>query len=189
MWKIVMINRVLKSVKVSSLHRLQNHIVWKSRKADASIISRMHRLSTEEMTRMGMYNLGEGERRWHQSVRFLLAWGSNARCQSLALSLHRWGTTSQGSQSPLAEQLSHVHWHDTAIIARTHNSSFCDAFACACVGMPHRCTYMWTISPAVTEGRRAAGGGGGGKEGGQRLHRKGWSLPPEDWASRLYPIK
>ena len=58
MWKIVMINRVLKSVKMSSLHWLQNHIVWKSRKADASIISRMHHLSTEEMTRMGMYNLG-----------------------------------------------------------------------------------------------------------------------------------
>ena len=171
---------------MSSLHQLQNHIVWKSSKEDARIISRMHRLSTEEFTRMGMYNLG-GEHGWLAPIRGPKKTGSGG--QLLALTMHKWGTTSQGSQSPLAEQLSHVHWHDTAIIARTHNSSFCDAFACACVGMPHRCTYMWTISPAVTEGRRAAGGGGGGKEGGQRLHRKGWSLPPEDWASRLYPIK
>ena len=103
---------------MSSLHQLQNHIVWKSSKEDARIISRMHRLSTEEFTRMGMYNLG-GEHGWLAPIRGPKKTGSGG--QLLALTMHKWGTTSQGSQSPLAKQLlrSHVHKY-VAVFACTH---------------------------------------------------------------------
>ena len=124
---------------MSSLHQLQNHIVWKSSKEDARIISRMHRLSTEEFTRMGMYNLG-GEHGWLAPIRGPKKTGSGG--QLLALTMHKWGTTSQGSQSPLAEQLleSHVHQYAATFSAQAHTISW-RICTCLRIRVAYRCTY------------------------------------------------
>ena len=62
--------------------------------------------------------------------------------QSLALILHRWGTTSQGSQSPLAEQLleSHVHQYAATFSAQAPTISW-RICTCLRIRVAYRCTY------------------------------------------------